>query len=216
MELPFERQGMTNETQHLGPWQSWQPEDVARLFSTLKAPWWIAGGWALDLFLGVQTRVHEDLDVLFLRRDQQEIRAQLQGWDVQEAHPELFPSSWPFQEWKQDTPLSASVHDIWCRLHKHSPWALQLMVIDTAGDQWIFRRMAQIRGSLATLGGRTRDGIPYLAPEIQLLYKARGLRPKDEADFARTLPALDGKSRQWLAQSLALVHPGHAWLTKLT
>ena len=60
------------------------------------------------------------------------------------------------------------------------------------------------------------NSIPYLAPEIQLLYKAKGLRPKDEADFARTLPALDEKSRQWLAQSLALVHPGHAWLTKLT
>ncbi|HEU5381678.1 MAG TPA: hypothetical protein VFV38_40175 [Ktedonobacteraceae bacterium] len=56
-------------------------------------PWWIAGGWALDLFLGVQTREHEDLDVLFLRRDHHEIRARLQGWDVQEAYPELLPGS---------------------------------------------------------------------------------------------------------------------------
>jgi len=90
------------------------------------------------------------------------------------------------------------------------------MVIDTSRDEWIFRRTALIRGSLSTLGRVSKDGIPYLAPEIQLLYKAKGLRPKDEADFARTLPALDEKSRHWLAQSLALVHPGHAWLTKLT
>lgn len=207
---------MTNETKHLGTWQSWQPEDAAKFFSTLKAPWWIAGGWALDLFLGVQKRAHEDIDILFLRRDQYEIRTQLQGWDVQEAHPELLPSSWPFLEWKQDAPLSASVHDIWCRPHERDSWALQLMVIDTSGDQWIFRRTAQISGSLSTLGRITRDGIPYLAPEIQLLYKAKSLRPKDEADFARTLSALDEKSRQWLAQSLALVHPGHVWLTKLT
>ena len=96
-----------------GLWQPWQPKEVARFFSTLTVPWWIAGGWALDLFLGVQTREHEDIDVLFLRRDQHEIRAQLQGWDVQEAHPELLPSSWPFQEWKQDALLPASVHDIW-------------------------------------------------------------------------------------------------------
>ena len=206
---------MTNETNHFGPWQSWQPEDVARFFSTLTVPWWIAGGWALDLFLGVQTRAHEDIDVLFLRRDQRAIRAQLQGWDVQEAHPELLPGLWPFLEWKQDALLPASVHDIWCRPHERDPWAIQLMVSDAERDQWIFRRTAQIRGPLSSLGRRNRDGIPYLAPEIQLLYKARGLRPKDEADFARTLPALDGKSRQWLAQSLALVHPGHAWLTKL-
>jgi hypothetical protein len=35
-------------------------------------------------------------------------------------------------------------------------------------------------------------------------------------DFARALPALDIQSRQWLAQSLALVHPGHPWLAELT
>ena len=207
---------MTHETHRFGSWQPWQPEDIARFFSSLTVPWWIAGGWALDLFLGVQTREHEDIDVLFLRRDQHEIRAQLQGWDVQEAHPELLPSSWPFQQWKQGTLLSASVHDIWCRSHENAPWALQLMVIDTDRDQWISRRTAHIRGSLSTLGSVTKDGIPYLAPEIQLFYKAKGLRAKDEEDFAKTLPALDRKRREWLAQSLALVHPGHAWLTKLT
>ena len=206
---------MTHETNQFGAWQTWQPEDVARFFAPLTVPWWIAGGWALDLFLGVQTRAHEDLDVLVLRRDQHEIRAQLQGWDVQEAHPELLSSSWPFQEWEQDALLPASVHDIWCRPNAHAPWAFQLMVIDTDQDQWISRRTAQIRGSLSTLGSVTSDGIPYLAPEIQLFYKAKGLRPKDEEDFARTLPALDGTRRAWLAQSLALVHPGHAWLMKL-
>ncbi len=90
------------------------------------------------------------------------------------------------------------------------------MVTDTSSDQWIFRRTAQIHGSLSTMGRVSKAGIPYLAPEIQLLYKARGQRPKDEVDFARTLPALDEKSRRWLAQSLALVHPGHVWLAKLT
>lgn len=90
------------------------------------------------------------------------------------------------------------------------------MVTNTFLDEWIFRRAPQIRGSLSTLRRVNKDGIPYLAPEIQLFYKARGLRPKDKADFARTLPALDEKSRQWLAQSLALVHPGHVWLTNLT
>ncbi len=68
---------------------------------------------------------------------------------------------------------------------------------------------------LATIGRRTDDGIPYLAPEIQLLYKAKQPRPKDEADLARTLPYLDPESHQWLTQALALVHPGHPWLTRL-
>ena len=206
---------MTHNPNPFGTWQSWRPHEVAQLFSTLAVPWWIAGGWAIDLFLGEQTRDHEDIDVQFLRRDQQDIRTLLQEWDVQEAHPALQPSSWPFREWKLGTHLSAEVHDIWCRPKKTDPWAIQLMVTDTRGDEWLFRRNVQIHGSLSTIGHVTDDGIPYLAPEIQLLYKAKSLRPKDEADFAKVLPHLNQRSRQWLAQALAIVHPHHSWLLPL-
>ena len=58
----------------------------------------------------------------------------------------------------------------------------------------------------------TPDGIPYMAPEIQLLYKAKAPRPQDEADFARTFPYLDQASREFLVQALALIYPGHRWL----
>ncbi len=206
---------MAHTSNQFGTWLPWQPHEVARLFSTLTVPWWIAGGWALDLFLGEQTRDHEDIDVLFLRRDQQDIRVLLQGWDVQEAHPEMPEGSWPFQEWKPGALLPAEVQDIWCRPQKTDPWALQLMVTDIYDDQWIFRHNIQISRSLSTIGYVTDDGIPYLVPEIQLLYKAKSPRPKDEADFARVLPHLDQRSRQWLTETLAIVHPHHSWLLQL-
>ncbi len=38
-------------------------------FASLTVPWWIAGGWALDLFAGDQSRPHKDLDVGILRND---------------------------------------------------------------------------------------------------------------------------------------------------
>jgi hypothetical protein len=58
------------------------------------------------------------------------------------------------------------------------------------------------------------NGIPYLAPEIVLLFKAKhAARDKDAADFARALPLLDAQRRQWLADALRIVHPGHDWLT---
>jgi hypothetical protein len=197
-----------------GLWDPWQPEDVARFFSTARVPWWIAGGWAIDLFLGEQTRAHEDIDVQILRRDQLDIRALFQEWDIQGALPDG-PDAWPFWEWEPDQLIPPSIHDVWCRPSKTAPWVLQLMIGDAADDQWLFRREARLRCPLETVGHRTPTGIPYLAPEIQLLYKARASRPKDEADFARILPSLDGERRQWLAQSLAIVHPGHVWLTEL-
>lgn len=206
---------MADDAQQFGIWQPWQPHEVAELFSTLNAPWWIAGGWAIDLFLGTRTREHDDIDIQVLRRDQQAIRALLRGWDVQEAHPTTPQSAWPFREWELDQPLRAGVHDVWCRASQTAPWSFQLMIADTDGDQWLCRRDPHIHRPLTTIGHQTRDGIPYLVPEIQLLYKAKGLRPKDEADFINALPHLDQQSRRWLAEALAIVHPGHPWLVQL-
>ena len=59
-----------------------------------------------------------------------------------------------------------------------------------------------IRRPVATIGKVSDDGIPYLAPEIQLFCKARGRRPKDETDFAAVLPLLDSAQRQWLSDAL--------------
>ena len=33
-------------------WDPWRPEDVARRLARLSAPWYVAAGWALDLFRG--------------------------------------------------------------------------------------------------------------------------------------------------------------------
>jgi len=195
----------------LGCWQPLSPHEVAALLAPQLAPWWIVGGWALDLFLGDQTRAHDDIDVQILRRDQRCVRAALRDWDVQGALPLPRPDHWPFKEWRRDEDLDPAVHDIWCRPRRDAPWAVQLMVGESEGDAWIFRRDPRIRRALSAIGCRTDAGIPYLAPEVQLLYKATDPRPKDEADFARVALHLDDDSRHWLRDALALVYPGHGW-----
>jgi hypothetical protein len=57
--------------------------------------------------------------------------------------------------------------------------------------------------------------IPIIAPEIQLLFKAKNTRPKDQADFERTLPHLNQPQIHWLARALEEHHPGHAWIDAL-
>jgi len=37
--------------------------------SGFKGFWCVAGGWAIDMFLGKQTRPHEDMEIVVLRRD---------------------------------------------------------------------------------------------------------------------------------------------------
>lgn len=206
---------MTDVRHPYGQWQAWNPNEVAIFLAALRVPWWIAGGWAIDLFLGRQTREHEDIDILILRRDQHAVRTLFGTWDVQAALPPPRDEAWPFHPWHPDETLDETIHDIWCRPDTGRPWTIQLMISDTRGEQWLFRRLPTITRSLETLGGTSPQGIPFLAPEIQLLYKAKGLRPKDEADFAQTLPALDRERRLWLRDSLIQVHPHHPWLDQL-
>ena len=74
---------------------TWEPlpaAKVAELLSGLKVPWWIAGGCAIDLFVGRQTRSHGDTDVLIQREDQLEVQAHLSDWDLHRAnYPGLVP-----------------------------------------------------------------------------------------------------------------------------
>lgn len=206
---------MAEDRHPLGVWQPWSPQQVARFFAPLAAPWWIAGGWAIDLFLGRQTREHEDIDVQVLRRDQHAVRALFGTWDMQAALPPPRDEVWPFRPWRLDDVLDEAIHDVWCRPAATQPWALQLMIADSRDEWWISRRTPRIVRPVAALGGVTADGIPYLAPEIQLFYKAKGRRPKDEADFTHALPALDRERHQWLRNALTTAHPHHPWLDLL-
>ncbi|MGH2458804.1 MAG: hypothetical protein ACRDIY_08050 [Chloroflexota bacterium] len=97
-----------------------------------------------------------------------------------------------------------------------APWALQLMLADTDGDRWIFRRDPRISRSLAVLTRGTTDGLPSFAPEVQLLYKARSpRRAKDDHDFAVARPLLSEAERAWLATALEVHAPEHPWLKEL-
>jgi hypothetical protein len=60
-----------------------------------------------------------------------------------------------------------------------------------------------------------RDAVPFLRPEIVLLYKSTGDSPKNAADFHVVLPSLDADARSWLAEALAACDPHHGWLAEL-
>jgi aminoglycoside-2''-adenylyltransferase len=196
----------------LGPWLPLTVVQTAELLAGLRAQWWIAGGWAIDLFLGRQTRPHADTDVLVLRRDQQHVWRHLfrAGWEV----------------WAVDRPghltrcrrgeiLRKDAHDAWCRPNQDSPWALEVILEETLGDRWVYRRDSRATMPLREIGLKTVDGIPYLAPEVQLLFKSKSPRSKDEADFELTVAELPARRRQWLASALGTISPEHPWLARL-
>jgi hypothetical protein len=195
---------------HLGRWEPASPNEVRDLLSTVDAPWWIAGGWAIEFAVGKAFRPHGDIDVLLLRRDQLAAQHALPGWEWWAADP---PGV--LRPWATGEILPPEAHDIWCRPSADAPWRVQFMLDEADGDDWVSRRDPRIRRPIAELGRVTADGVPYLAPEIQLLYKAKGTRPKDEHDFRMMAPKLRPAQRQWLRDAITIAYGTHPWQDRL-
>jgi hypothetical protein len=197
----------------LGPWEPLTPAAVRALLAGSGVRWWIAGGWSLDLLVGRQTRRHTDIDVTVLRPDAAAVGAHFSAWDLHVADP---PGTGTLRPWPVGEDLAPELHDVWCRRAPGDAWRFQIMIDDTEGDEWVYRRHPRVRRPVATLRGRASSpDMPVLSPEIQLLYKSKGRREKDEIDFARVLPLLTEEERTWLRRALDTVAPGHPWEARL-
>ena len=189
---------------------TYEPADAAALFEGVDASWWVAGGWAIDLWLGERTRPHDDLDIAVLRLEQHVFLERLTGWDLQVAtEPGVLR---PLASGEEIAPPR---HALWCRPGSADDWAFELLLNDVEGGEWCFRRDHAVRAPLGELGDRTDAGIPFLRPEFVLLFKAKQARDRDAEDLRRALPTLPSDRRRWLAASIERVHPGHPWLVQL-
>jgi aminoglycoside-2''-adenylyltransferase len=188
---------------------SFRPADAKALFDE-RLPWWVAGGWAIDLAVGQQTRPHDDLDIAVLRRDQPALVSVLDGWDVRSAtEPGVL------ERWDLSKTVPSELHALWCRPGEDEDWAFEILLNDAEGDDWLFRRNKAVRLPLGQTGRVSADGVPFLAPEVVLLFKAKNVRDRDELDLQQALPVLSAKERTWLRDAIALVHPGHPWNARL-
>jgi hypothetical protein len=187
-----------------GPWEHANLAEVTSLLSHLQCPWWTAGGYAIELAVGHPVREHGDIDVMMLRRDQLALQHILPGWQWQAADP---PGT--LRPWNHGELLPAGIHDIWCRPTPDAPWRIQVMLDEAAEDQWISRRDGRIHWPIPDIGKVSGDDVPYLAPEVQLFYKARQPRPKDRTDFTAVLPLLTQAQRRWLAEAIACCYGDH-------
>lgn len=107
--------------------------------------------------------------------------------------------------WKEGETLPPQVSDVWCREHG-GPWRFQLMFDDSDGALWRSRRCAAVTRPVAELGTRDARGIPFLAPEVQLFYKAKASRSKDDTDFAAAWPLLSPSQKAWLRDAIAVAY----------
>ncbi|WP_337181721.1 amino acid transporter [Shinella sp.] len=190
-------------------WSAWHPRELADRLAGVPQPWCVVGGWALDLWHGVETRPHEDLEFTILRADFPAFRAVLPDLRLHAADD---GKVWPLAE--NETP-PAGVAQVWCADVAARCWRVDMMLEDGTPETWVYKRDPSIRRPRGEMVRLTEEGIAYLAPEAVLLFKAKHRRDKDEADFSRALPKLNEAERRWLRACIARAFPGHAWLDAL-
>jgi hypothetical protein len=128
---------------------------------------------AIELAVGRAVRPHGDLDVEVLARDHAALADVLAGWDVVvAANGELSP-------WRGG--VRPDRGSLWCRPSPDAPWGLQVLLADSDGDDWLYRRDHRIRRPI----DEARDHYARRVPRRLMLL------PQDPLDHAPAIRAIE-------------------------
>ncbi|ETI70562.1 nucleotidyltransferase domain-containing protein [Neobacillus vireti] len=181
-----------------------QCQRITSLMSGFDKTWFFAGGWAIDLFIGEETREHKDIEIAVFRKDQFYLKDYLKEWDFKMV------LKGKFHTWDHEF-LDLPIHEIHAS-NLLSGDKMEILLNETKDNDWRFRRDLRISYPIKSIWSVTETGIPYLNPEIVLLYKAKNTREKDHQDFNAIKDYLDKEKRKWLQFALEKHEPEHKWL----
>jgi GrpB-like predicted nucleotidyltransferase (UPF0157 family) len=199
--------------------------EVAKIMASYRGEWMISSGWAVAAWLGGSSRVHHDIDIVVWRDEQSELKRFLleNGWDVQ-----VVVEEGKYQPWAEiDAPLKLPISQVHARKRSSDAHDLQstqfldFLISERTATDWWWRGDNTITAPLEQVRKTSSLGIPILAPEVSLFFKARAvMREKDELDFGQALPKLETTQREWLRRSLirkleSLQLNDHPWLARL-
>lgn len=191
----------------LPDYNKWLPLSISKL-KTLRCrlDWILAGGYALEQFIGYIYRSHDDIDILLPRSCQKDI---LGCFPIEQIFVAQIPGS--LSPFNPNSYYEKPIQDIWILAEDRSAWCLQIMLFDVEFDHWIYKRKESIQLPLSSIYFE-KEEMKIIKPEIQLLYKSKSIRSKDQLDFDRIYPVLDNAAKAWLKQSLSACYQDHRWI----
>jgi hypothetical protein len=190
---------------------------LADLMASFDPMWSLCGGWAVDAWVGHQTREHEDVDIAVFGEDQRAIFDQLRGWKLI-AHDTLVAGD-SSEVWNgRPLELPAHIHG-----DSHDGFNLEVFPNERSKGDWVLSREPFLTVPVARCVEQSDWGLPTLVPELLLYFKATEYfgeegydRPHDELDFFTLLDRLTESPRLWLWDAVSLVHPSHPWLDRFS
>lgn len=180
----------------------------------LDIPWCVAGGWAIDLWLGRATRSRHDVDLLVARADQPAVHEHFADRTLVKVvpHPDGVVGEGSLMPWDGgwlDLPL--------CQVFADAPDGARIEIVsgEIHGGMWRYWRNPEVELPLDRLVVTGATEVPALAPDVVLLFKAPLQRPRNEADLTAVLPDLSAGRRIWLAEAVERSHPANPRIGRL-
>jgi len=192
----------------------------------------ICGGHAIDLFLGHKTRPHKDLDVVVFWEDRDKVIQYMlnDGWEIYEPcgmehlhkinniHNQKRAKSniWCVRPNNPHYTFTEQGVDMFAVEFDNSEQTdldyIEFLFNTRNGEDFLYARNHDVKMKLKAVILKSKD-IPYLAPEMVLLYKSTAdSEAAYQLDFENTLPKLSNEQLCWLKNALCTMFPkGHRW-----
>lgn len=211
-------------------------KSAVQFLKDMDVQWCFCGGWALDLFMGEETRPHKDLDIMIfsedLKKSVQFMREK--GWrveaptrqgflpvDVENYDDFEYDNLWcmnenyPMDYLKVDEQGSCIFYQYDREIQENVDFIEILLNIHEDGS-FVYRRNPAIRLNVEK-AFYEHEGLPFLAPEIVLLYKSKYLSEDNQSDFEVVSSKMTSDQRVWLMDALVLEYGSdHPWVEALS
>ncbi len=207
-------------------------QEVKKLLQDASFSWAVCGGFGLELFLDAEIRTHGDIDICVFERNRETILRHMleRDWEVYEFRG--MGKVRPIRDAQASEPgRNVLCLKEGCELIRFYPCDeqdqyhqffhtgirelnyVEFLFNRAENGAFVFDLGKEIRKNLTEVI-RFREGIPYLAPEIALLYKAsRWEEEQNRLDFERVYPCMEENQQNWLMRSLETLYPqGHPWI----
>lgn len=114
-------------------------------------------------------------------------------------------------EHRDGRPPDPPIHGIWARraTGANAPRKCEFLLNEHRDGEWLYRHNEAVTRPLQEVGDE-RDGVPFLRPEIAVLYKAaERSSAKNDTDFSRVRLHLSREARLWLLAALVRCDDRH-------
>jgi hypothetical protein len=171
---------------------------VKNIMNKFGYPWFIVGGWAIDLFLEKETRTHEHIEIGIYREQQMQLFRYLGKYKKYYNDNRSRIGKYEKKEWKKEY-LRLPIHELYI---EYEGFEIEILLNDKDDAEWIYGRNCKIKHEMNNLVRYTDSRVPYLCPEIVLLCKTEGMRKKDKDDISNALEKMSESEKKWFIDSI--------------